>query len=76
MTTAEFRRKAREAYPHIKVRVRTVDFTDLARTKKKCLTIEGDRSIDEVVKVNGWAREAGIVPDGNARLYKERNRHA
>lgn len=69
MTITEFRRKVRKAYPHIKARVRTVDFTDLARTKKKCLTIDGDLNIDEVMNINLWATEAGILPDVNARSY-------
>ena len=69
MSVREFRQKVREAYPHVTVRVRTVDFTDLARTDAKCLTVEGDRTFEELQTINEWAREAGILPDGNVRYY-------
>lgn len=69
LTTSEFRKRVREAYPHVKVSVRTTDFTDLARSKAKCLEVTGDRNIDELVQINAWATEAGILPDRNVRSY-------
>ena len=69
MTIATFRRMVRELYPHVKVTVRAVDFTDLARVTKKCLTVSGDRDSIELSTINGWAKQAGIVPDGNLRFY-------
>lgn len=71
MTVAELRKRVRAGYPHVKISVRTVGFQDLARQDAKCLTIKGDRSVDELAAINDWAREAGVVPDGNARFYGE-----
>jgi len=70
MTISEFRKKVKEAYPHVTITVRTVDFTDLVRATAKCLTVKGDRSADELAQINAWAKEAGIVQDGNVRFYK------
>ncbi len=67
MSTHQFRQLVRENYPHIKVCVKTVSFADLARDSARCLTVEGDRSADELRQVNDWAKAAGIVPDGNIR---------
>ena len=67
MTIAEFRKKVKTQYPHVKVSIRTVSFADLARDEKKCLTVSGDHS-GELAQINAWAREAGIVPDGNIRM--------
>lgn len=71
MTIHEMRKRVRAEYPHVRIKVRTVGFQDLARADRKCLTIEGDRSADEVATINEWAREAGVAPDGNARFYGE-----
>jgi len=66
MTVAEFRKRVRAEFPHVKVSVRTVGFHDLARCSAKCLTIKGDRK-GEAGVINGYARRAGVVPDGNVR---------
>ena len=71
MTIAEFRKNVKASYPHIKVSVKTVSFADLARAERKCLTITGDRNREELAQVNAWAKEAGILPDGSIRFYKE-----
>jgi hypothetical protein len=68
LTIAEFRRRVKATYPHVTVSVRTVDFTDLARTQAKCLTVTRDRQGD-LVQINAWARETGIVPDGSLRYF-------
>ena len=67
MTITEFRRLVRTRFPHVKASVRTVGFTDLARASAKCLAVEGDRGYEELRQINAWAKEAGIVPDGNIR---------
>src|SRR5437016_6091358 len=70
MDVAELRRRVRAQYPHVKISVRTINFVDLMRESRKCLTIEGDRSAEEVQQINAWAKEAGIVPDGSIRGYQ------
>lgn len=69
MTVHEFRKKVKAAYPSVRVRVRTVSFQDLARCSRLCLSIDGDTDIEQVRTINAWAKEAGILPDGNIRGY-------
>lgn len=69
MTIPMFRKYVRTFYPHVKLSIRTVHFTDLARASKKCLTMSGDRDTMETQVVNGWAKEAGVLPDNNIRTY-------
>lgn len=71
MTVSELRRNVRQTFPHVTIKVRTVSFVDLARASRQALTITGDRSAAEVETINGWAREAGILPDGNIRFYHQ-----
>lgn len=66
----QFRRKVKEKYPHVKISIRTVGFSDLARASKKALTVSGERQ-GELAEINAWAKEAGILPDSNIRFYKE-----
>ena len=68
MTTNEFRGLVRKHFPHVAVKVKTVSFQDLARADAKCLTVAGDRTASELIQINDWARQAGIVPDGNLRF--------
>ena len=70
MNTAQFRNLVRGQFPHVTVKVKTVSFADLARAEAKCLSVEGERNGDELRQINQWAREAGIVPDGNLRCYR------
>lgn len=72
MTVAEFRKKTRAAYPHVTVRVRTVSFAEcwLGFGSAKCLTLEGERSVDELRIINDWAKDAGILRDGAVHFYK------
>ena len=67
MTIGEFRKQVKATYPHVKVSIRTVSFSDLGRGSRACLTVTGDRP-GECGKINAWAREAGILPDGNIRV--------
>jgi hypothetical protein len=69
MTIAEFRRMVKENYPHVTIKVRTVSFQDLARISAKCLTVEGERSWQELAQINEWASQAGITQDGSLRGY-------
>lgn len=69
MTERELRAMVKANYPHIKIKIRTVDFTDLARRSAKCLTVIGDKNANELLYINTAARQAGIVPDGNIRIY-------
>lgn len=69
MTISDFRRRVRDRYPHITMKVRTVSFQDLARASAKVLTVDGDRSYAEIAQVNEWAEAAGIVPDRSIRFF-------
>jgi len=69
MTIAEFRKNVKTAFPHVTVSVRTVSFMDLARMTAKCLTVTGNRTLEELKQINEWAREASIVRDGSLRAY-------
>jgi hypothetical protein len=71
MTTIEFRKKVKEAYPHVKISIRSVSFSDLARGSAKCLTVTKDKD-GEIIAINAWAKEAGIIPDGNIRFLNPR----
>jgi hypothetical protein len=68
MTIAEFRKRVKHDFPHVTITVRTVNFSDLARASRACLTVTGDAP-GECGTINQWAREAGIVPDGNIRCF-------
>jgi hypothetical protein len=70
MPIHQFRKLVREKFPHITLSIRTVSFQDLARSDAKCLTVTGDKSVAELRQVNDWARQAGVLPDGNLRCYK------
>ena len=67
---SQFRKKVKEVYPHVKVSIRTVSFQDLARADRKCLTVSGDRQ-GELQQINAWAKDAGIIPDGNIRFFQK-----
>lgn len=70
MTVFQFRQRVREHYPHLRVTVRTVSFSDLARAGARCLTIVGRMQCwEEHAQVNTWAREAGILADTSVRVY-------
>ena len=71
MTTAAFRKEVARCFPHVKVSVRTIAFTDLARRSAPCLTITGARSAFEVQAINELAQRAGIVPDKTVRNFAE-----
>ena len=68
LSTADFRRAVKTSFPHAKVSIRTVSFSDLARCSKQCLTVTGDRR-GELALINQWARRAGVLPDGNIRCF-------
>lgn len=67
MTPSEFRHIVKTRWPHVRVNIRTVSFSDLARGDAKCLRVTGDRG-GEIAEINKLAAEAGIVPDGNIRF--------
>lgn len=67
MTPHEFRKTVKQRWPHVKVKLRTVSFQDLARASAICLTLDGDKS-GECAEINALAKLAGIVPDGNIRF--------
>ncbi len=69
MTVAEFRKRVKTTYPHVKVSVRTVSFVDLARCSRLCLSVDGERE-GELAQINAWAREAGIIADTSVRFYE------
>ncbi len=70
MTVFQFRQRVREHYPHLRVKVQTVSFYDLARGGARYLTIVGRmQSALEHARVNTWAKEADIVPDTRVRVY-------
>lgn len=69
MTEQELRGIVKQRYPHIRISIRTVSFSDLARCERKCLTITGDRAIEEVRAINEMAKAMGIIRDCNLRVY-------
>jgi len=56
MTTHQFRQQVRATFPHVTVKVRTVSFADLARDSEQCLTVEGERAIEELIAINALAQ--------------------
>jgi hypothetical protein len=70
ITISEFRKTVKNTYPHVKVAVKTTSFCDLARGSAKCLSIAGERNIDELRVINDLAHQAGILPDSNVRFYR------
>ena len=69
MTTHQFRQQVKQVFPHVTVKVKTVSFEDLARASKQCLTVTGERAIEELIAINALAMKAGILPDTNIRFY-------
>jgi hypothetical protein len=70
MTIAQFRREVKTCWPHVKIKIRTVGFSDLARASAKCLTVSGDKRGD-LSHINALAKQAGVLPDGNARCFPD-----
>ena len=62
MTLREFRQEVKRNFPHVTIKVKTVNFTDLARASAKFLTISGANYFIEVTQINEMARAAGILP--------------
>ena len=58
---SQFRKKVKATYPHVKVSIRTVSFSDLARASATFATIKGAK-YDEWRQIETWAREAGVIP--------------
>lgn len=71
MEIKEFRRKIKANYPHVQIKIKTTSFMDLARGEKKTLKIINDNSLEELNQINNWAKEAGVLPDGGIRFYKQ-----
>jgi hypothetical protein len=71
MTEFEFRKTVKSQYPHVKIKIKTVSFSDLARVSKKVLTVEGEKDHLELKAINDMARELNIVPDISIRFYQE-----
>ncbi len=70
MTVFQFRQRVGEHYPHLRVKVQTVSFLDLANGGARCLTIVGRmQSPQEHAQVNTWAKEADVLPDTSVRVY-------
>lgn len=55
-----FRAWAKTTLPHVKVRVRTVGFLDLARGIAKQVTIDGATHREDVFEASAKARELGL----------------
>jgi len=56
----EFRVWAKRTLPHVKVRVKTIGFLDLARGIAKQVTIEGATHREDVFEASAKARELGL----------------
>jgi hypothetical protein len=69
MTTAYFRKLVKTNFPHVTIKIKTVSFEDLARASKQSLKISGEKNAEETAAINGWAKDAGILPDGNIKSY-------
>jgi hypothetical protein len=68
MTINEFRKEIKTGWPYVKISIHTVSFSDLARASAKCLKVSGDKQGD-LQHINALARQAGLVPDGNIRMF-------
>jgi len=68
LTIKDFRKEIKVCWPYVKITIRTVDFSNLARVHKKCLTVHGDRKGD-LQHINALAEKAGILRDGNLRWF-------
>jgi hypothetical protein len=66
MNISQFRKAVKTEFPHVKISIRTVNFQDLARDSKKFLTVNNENQ-EELITINAWAREVGIMPDTNIR---------
>ena len=69
LTIAEFRKKVKQQFPHVKLSIRTVSFQDLARCSRKCLELANMQSFTEHGTINDWARQAGVIPDTSIHGY-------
>lgn len=69
MSLNEFRNEVRLGWPYVRVTVRAVGFSDLARASAKCLTVTGDKRGD-LQHINALAKQAGILPDRNCRCFE------
>lgn len=56
----QLRRKIKEKYPHVKVSIRTVSFSDLARAEAKFATLTGAAPADWK-QIKDWASQAGVI---------------
>jgi hypothetical protein len=68
-TVAEFRRCVKETFPHVKIQIRTISFTDLARGDAKALTVIGDHP-GELAQINELASKSYILGDNNIRVFE------
>jgi hypothetical protein len=69
LTIADLRRNVKKQYPHVKISIRTVSFQDLARCSRKCLEISQAKGIDEIIAINAWAKQAGVIQDSSMRFF-------
>jgi hypothetical protein len=68
MTPSEFRRAVKRCWPHVTINIKTVSFEDLARDRRMFLTVKDDKP-GELASINALAHTAGILPDGNIRVF-------
>lgn len=66
---SDLRKAVKRDFPHLIITVKTVGFFGVNR---QCLKVSGDRTNEELAAVNGWAKEAGLLPDGNLRWRESR----
>lgn len=57
----EFRAWCKKTLPHVRVRGKTVDFTDLARGAAVVYTIAGATHREDVFEASAKAKELGLV---------------
>lgn len=58
------RRYVRETYPHVRLSIKTVGFSDLARGDGRFALFKGVQSPEEWKDLEERARDCGLVPSG------------
>jgi hypothetical protein len=66
METTLFRRRVKAAFPGMKIKLKTIDFTDLARKKRTFAYLVTDKTepgltMQNCIDLQTWGKEAGLM---------------
>ena len=71
-----FRKAMKRDYPHLKISVRKVSFSDLARGEAYRVSVGPGATVSDLHWINKSAKEAGILPDQSVRTFAKETYHA